>query len=180
MRAERPGADGRKESPAAPTDGFERALRRAREGEGREARRKPPGRSETPSATSAPAPGAGATAPPAPTPTPASAPADGAAAGAQASRSAELASRAVAAVTALRVGGQPALQIAAADGLRYEVAGGAGGVELRAVAPPLLERVARADLHAVAGGCDRRGVPLLRATVRVEAGGGRGAAGGKR
>jgi hypothetical protein len=82
----------------------------------------------------------------------------------------------VAAIAAARESGQVALVVTSGDGVRYEVADGAAGLELRAVAPPALERVARADLHAIAGACDRRGLPLRRATVRVQAGrgGGRG------
>jgi len=178
MRAERPGATGSQEPAAGRAEGFERAMRRAREGEGREGRRATGARSPhphphphpTPDATTTPA----ATSNPAANPTATASPTGGA------SRASELAARAVALVSALREGGRPALLIAAADGLRYEVAGGPAGVELRALAPPLLERVARVDLHAVAIGCDRRGLRLLRTTVRVEAGGGGGAAAGKR
>jgi len=164
MRAERPGASGGRGEEPVPAEGFGRAMREAEarvKGE-KEERRKatsPPAAVATPTPTPIATPTAPLdptpTAPPDPTPTP-----DPGAA----------AARAVAVVTALREGGQPALHIASADGIRYEVASGPQGVELRASAPPLLERVARADLHAVAGAIDRRGIALSRAAVRVEGG----------
>lgn len=73
--------------------------------------------------------------------------------------------RAVAAMEVQRLGAQARLEIASADGIRYALAATPGGVEIQARAPPALERVARADLQAVADALQRRGVPLLRATV---------------
>ncbi|MBI5069260.1 MAG: hypothetical protein HZB56_13580 [Deltaproteobacteria bacterium] len=155
-RAERPAPVGAREASAAGAEGFARALREAEER----------------TATSTSTPTATATSTSTATLTPTLTPTEEG----PASRNAEVSARAVAAVAAAREAGQAALVVSAGDGMRYEVAGGAGGVELRIVAPPLLERVARADLHAVAGACDRRGLPLRRATVRVasrEGGGGR-------
>lgn len=180
MRAEGAGgsrvaepAQARAPAQRAKGDDFQGALRVARERQGKEGRaveREAEG--ATPTATPTPTASATASA----NPLDASAPHKP-----EASRAAEVAGRALATVAAQRNGLTPALRVEAADGIRYELAGGAGGVELRALAPPLLERVARADLHAVADGCGRRGVRLARATVQLDAvGRGRKDPGGKR
>lgn len=173
-------AQARAPAQGAKRDDFQGALRGARERQGKEGRAVKRG-AETHAAT-ATAAAATAAATGAATATSSANPLDASAPRApEASRAGEAAARAVATVAAQRNGLAPALRIEAADGIRYELAGGAGGVELRAVAPALLERVARADLHAVADGCGRRGVRLARATVQLdEAGRGRKGPGGKR
>lgn len=91
------------------------------------------------------------------------------------------AARAIAAVTVSRSSGEARLEVATADGVRYALAASPGGVEIRASAPPALERVARADLHAVADSLRRRGVAVTRSAVAtgpVPRGGAREGAGG--
>ena len=73
--------------------------------------------------------------------------------------------RAGVALALLRHGDRLQVEVAAGPDLRYALGCGPGGVEIQARAAPPLERVARADLHAVADALRRRGVPLSRATV---------------
>jgi hypothetical protein len=75
--------------------------------------------------------------------------------------------RAAAAVALIAQGDRFRLEVSAGPGLRFALSAGTGGVEIQARAAPPLERLARADLHAVAVALRRRGVPLARATVSL-------------
>jgi len=98
--------------------------------------------------------------------------------GAAPAPSAGSAGRAVEVGLALRRSERAQVEIAVGEELRYGLSLGPGGVEIRAEASPALERVARADLHAVADRLRRRGIPVARAALAPRAeqrlGGGRG------
>jgi len=148
-----------------PRRGFDASLRRAAreaaEARGRRAAPSPAGgEPAVPSAASLAGALGAAGSPAASAAVPDAAPAPGAGAAA---------ARAVAAVTVQRSSGEARLEIATADGVRYALAASPGGVELRAAAPPALERVARADLHAVADSLRRRGVMVTRWAVATGA-----------
>jgi len=75
--------------------------------------------------------------------------------------------RVLAALEAQRLGARAGLEIASGDGVRWTVAEGPGGVEVRARAPPALERAARTDLQAISLALRERGVPLAKASVEA-------------
>jgi hypothetical protein len=170
-------------SARAPAGGFDEALRRALAREARERKAREgearPGTVSTPGSL---APGSAA----APGP-PGEPVRSGKELGSPTSETPAIASSAIASaarageVAALiRAGGRAQLEIAAGEDLRYRLCTANGGVEIRALAGPGLERVARADLHAVADALRRRGVRLHRAEVHPEPGRGGGARGAGR
>jgi hypothetical protein len=142
--------------------GFDRVLRRAEAGKGRRpeeaaASAAPLGLPPTPTATS--------TATPTPIQPPTSTPTASPVPTLEAATSAGPAARAALALRILRHAERAEVEIAAGEELRYGLAQTSLGVEIRARAAPGLERVARAQLHAVAGALSRRGVRLARAEV---------------